>query len=109
MFADQHKLFKYFIWFLSVNPVMAAEEQTVKTFKGLAPLFSSLLFYTFLKRLQNQKSAENIASKAPYRFSLRWLSLVLVNKVQFDFAYLKTNLELVITFLTSIVGNLWKE
>ena len=52
MFADQHKLFKYFTWFLSVNPVIGVEEQTIKTFKGLAPLFSSSLFYTFLKRLQ---------------------------------------------------------
>lgn len=52
MFADQHKLFKYFTWFLSVNPVTGVEEQTSKTFKGLSPLFSSSLFYTFLKRLQ---------------------------------------------------------
>ena len=52
MFVDQHKLFKYFTWFLSVNPVMGVEEQTVKTFKVLACLFSSLLFYTVLKRLQ---------------------------------------------------------
>lgn len=66
MFADQHKLFKYFIWFLSVNPVMAAEEQTVKTFKGLAPLFSSLLLYTFLKRLQNQKKVQRTLHPKPH-------------------------------------------
>jgi len=41
MFADQLKFFKYFVWFLSVNPVMAVAEQTVKTFKVLAPLFPS--------------------------------------------------------------------
>lgn len=41
MFADQLMFFKYLVWFLSVNPVMAVAEQTVKTFKVLAPLFSS--------------------------------------------------------------------
>lgn len=34
MSVDQHKLFKHFTWFLSVNPVIGVEEQTVKTFKG---------------------------------------------------------------------------
>lgn len=66
MFADQHKLFKYFTWFLSVNPVIGVEEQTIKTFKGLAPLFSPSLFYTFLKRLQKYEEVKRTLHPKPY-------------------------------------------
>lgn len=45
MFVVQHKLFKYLTWFLSVNPVIGVEEQTVKTFNDLA-LFAHPHWFT---------------------------------------------------------------